>query len=107
MTYDSEVLEELCSEFNLAEYVASEYDARWSGGKLWLHCPLHEDDTPSMSIDPKWNNFYCFSCKSRGSPIDWFRRVEGLTFQQSVEYVSKAVGKHILSFHGILLNPFY
>jgi hypothetical protein len=31
-------------------------------------CPFHEDSTPSFTIYPEENKFYCFGCKVAGGP---------------------------------------
>ncbi len=43
-------------------------------------CPLgiHSDSTPSFHIYPDTNTFYCFGCKSTGSPIDFVMKLTGL-----------------------------
>jgi DNA primase len=37
-----------------------------------LHCPFHEDSTPSLQVYPQTNTCYCFSsnCKTHGKAID-------------------------------------
>ena len=37
-----------------------------------IHCPFHEDKTPSMQVYPETGTVYCFSsnCKTRGKSID-------------------------------------
>ena len=37
-----------------------------------LHCPFHDDKTPSMQVYPETNTVYCFSsnCKTHGKAID-------------------------------------
>lgn len=90
--YDNESLAELCSEFDLFNYVENHYEGRIQSGKLWLHCPFHTDKTPSLCIDSSSNRFYCFSCKVTGSPIDWFVKMDGMSFSDAVRTVCSYTG---------------
>ena len=40
--------------------------------KKHIHCPFHDDKTPSMQVYPDTNTVYCFSgnCDKSGKPID-------------------------------------
>jgi DNA primase len=39
------------------------------GLELRLHCPFHEDKTPSLSISAETGKFHCFGCKAKGGDI--------------------------------------
>ena len=43
-----------------------------------VSCPFHgEDHNPSMHLYTNNNTFYCFSCKSSGSQIDFVQKIKG------------------------------
>ena len=39
------------------------------GTELRLHCPFHEDSTPSLSINAETGKFHCFGCHQKGGDI--------------------------------------
>lgn len=39
------------------------------GIELRLHCPFHEDKTPSLSINAETGKFHCFGCHAKGGDI--------------------------------------
>ena len=39
------------------------------GARLLGLCPFHEEKTPSFSVDPKAQLFYCFGCQDRKSVV--------------------------------------
>ncbi len=57
-------------------------DAR--GDKLMASCPLHDDKTPSMSIDLGKKLWKCFSCGAGGTVIDLHMRVAGLSVKDAM-----------------------
>ena len=58
------------------------------GSALYASCPLHEDKTPSLSLDPKLGRsglWYCFSCESGGDSIELFMRARRMGFADAVK----------------------
>ncbi len=41
-----------------------------------LHCPFHDDKTPSMQVYPKTNSYYCFGCGAKGDVIQFIEDYE-------------------------------
>ena len=50
-----------------------------------VHCPAHEDRTPSLQIYEKTNSFYCFSCSTGGSVIDLVRLVRNYSIAKAIQ----------------------
>jgi DNA primase len=49
------------------------------GMELRLHCPFHEDSTPSLSINAETGKFHCFGCHAKGGDIfDFVISKEGI-----------------------------
>ena len=50
------------------------------GTELRLHCPFHEDSTPSLSINAETGKFHCFGCHAKGGDIfDFVVAKEGIS----------------------------
>jgi len=54
------------------------------GGKLMVSCPLHDDKTPSCSIDAARGLWKCFSCGQGGTVIDMQMRVTGMSCKDAM-----------------------
>lgn len=94
--YDNDSLQELCSQVDLLEYASKTVEFQRVNDDSWsAHCPQHIDKTSSLFITPSKQLFYCFSCRRSGNIINWLMEFEGLTFNESVDKVSKIVGKDI------------
>lgn len=59
------------------------------GGQLYAHCPFHEDDTESFTVNPETSEWFCHSCKRGGSEVEFLA-----TFFD----VSKSIAKHALNY---------
>lgn len=60
-----------------------------NGKEYFGNCPLHTDKTPSFSITPDKNMFYCFSCGRGGGIVKYLMEYESLDFDNAVEKASK------------------
>ena len=57
------------------------------------HCPLHEDDTPSLFVYPKNNSWYCYGCCIGGDAIEFIRKHRGMSYREAVTYLG--IREHI------------
>lgn len=89
MTYDDEMLQEINANVDLLEYVSQFIDMEKKGRDYFGHCPLHVDNTPSFSITPSKNSYYCFSCGRSGGIIGFLMEYEHLKFDDAVRKASK------------------
>ena len=53
-------------------------------------CPLHQEKTPSFSINKEKNVWYCFGCSEGGDTIQLVMKVLNKTFQDSLKFLTKA-----------------
>jgi DNA primase len=73
--------------------VAGEHIALKRVGQRWMGlCPFHQEKTPSFSINPALNLFFCFGCQKSGDAITFVREVEHLDFVEAVERLAQRAG---------------
>lgn len=60
-----------------------------SRAHVMMSCPLHEDRTPSLSINTEHGGFFCFSCGAKGS----FRRLKEILIGNGVVAAPVRSGK--------------
>lgn len=92
MFYDKEYLEEIKTNVNLLEYISNDIDLKKKGKEYFGHCPKHVDLTPSFSVSPIKNIFYCFSCGRGFSIYDYLMEYEMMNFDEAVKKASKLSG---------------
>ncbi len=63
-----------------------------SGSRLKGLCPFHEEKTPSFSVDPGRQLFYCFGCQTGGDLFKFVMLYEKVAFPEAVETVAKRAG---------------
>ena len=55
-------------------------------------CPFHSEKTPSFSVNPNDNVFYCFGCQAKGDVIAFVMEKEALDFPGAVERLATKAG---------------
>ncbi|HEY6415599.1 MAG TPA: DNA primase, partial [Acidimicrobiales bacterium] len=66
--------------------IVSEYTPLRRVGRQWQGlCPFHSEKTPSFSVNPNENVFYCFGCQAKGDVIDFVMQKEQVDFPTAVE----------------------
>jgi len=85
-----ELLEYINNTVNLLEYASQSFEFEQRGrGEYFARCPKHTDNTPSLSITPETNKYFCFGCGRGGGIVKWLMDYEGLSFEQAVDKGSK------------------
>lgn len=92
MVYDEDYLDEIKKNVNLLEYIGNDIELKKRGKEYFGHCPKHVDLTPSFSVNPEKNMFYCFSCGRGFSIFDYLMEYEGMSFDEAVQKAAKLSG---------------
>lgn len=87
--YDDDMLQQINENANLLDYVSQFIEMEKRGNDYFGQCPLHIDNTPSFSITPAKNSYYCFSCGKSGGIIGYLMDYEGMQFESAVEKAAK------------------
>jgi DNA primase len=63
------------------------------GGKNYLGlCPFHSEKTPSFTVSPDKQIFYCFGCGEGGNVFSFVMKQEGLTFPEAAKHLARRYG---------------
>lgn len=85
MKYDYDFIDMINEKIDLLAYISNDIDLKKHGDDYYGHCPLHVDKTPSFSVSPESNKFYCFSCHHGGGIIQYLMAYEGMTYDEAVD----------------------
>jgi len=62
------------------------------GGRYVGLCPFHSERTPSFTVSPDKQLFYCFGCHVGGNVFTFIMKIEGLTFREAVRRLGERAG---------------
>ncbi|WP_407425629.1 DNA primase [Treponema sp.] len=72
----------------VGEYVQLEQ----RGNQWWGCCPFHNEKTPSFSVTPEKNIYYCFGCHEGGDVIKFIMEMEKIRFPEALKFLAKRCG---------------
>lgn len=79
-------MNELVEVANLEEYVSQYVDLETRGNDLFGKCPIHkDDDTPSFTITPTTNLWWCFGCHKGGDILSFIREYHKVDYKQAFQ----------------------
>ncbi|MBQ8502982.1 MAG: DNA primase [Clostridia bacterium] len=85
--FSDEFLAELRMRCDIEQTISSYVQLRRRGKNLVGLCPFHNEKTPSFTVYPDSQSFYCFGCGAGGEVISFIRRAENLDFTEAVRYL--------------------
>lgn len=95
MRYSPEFLEQLRTVCPIETIAANYAHLQRRGRNLVCNCPFHSEKTPSCTIFPDTQSFYCFGCGAGGDVISWVKRIENLEFSDAVKLLAERSGLEI------------
>jgi len=88
-----ETIEEIRSRCNVVEVVGSYLpQLRRRGSTFKCNCPFHQEKTPSFSVDPNNQLFYCFGCQTGGDVFKFVMLYEKVDFREALEMLARRWG---------------
>lgn len=92
MAISERFIQELQERVDIEEVVSSHITLRRRGKTLVGLCPFHNEKTPSFTVYPDTNSFYCFGCGAGGDVISFIRRIDNLDYVEAVKTVAQMAG---------------
>ena len=92
MFYPEEVIEEVRVRNDIIEVVSSYVKLERKGRRYFGLCPFHNEKSPSFSVEPSKQLFYCFGCNKGGSVIQFIMGIENLDFLEALKFLADRVG---------------
>lgn len=89
---NEDFLSELRTRADIESTVSSYVSLKRRGRILTGLCPFHSEKTPSFTVYPETQSYYCFGCGSGGDVITFIKNIENLDYIESVRYLAERVG---------------
>ncbi|MEG6616379.1 DNA primase [Peptococcaceae bacterium 1198_IL3148] len=90
-----EIIEEILHKTDIVQII-SEYVLLKKRGKNYFGiCPFHQEDTPSFSVTPDKQIFYCFGCNAGGNVLKFLMLKEGISYPEAIRMAGVKVGVHV------------
>ncbi len=92
MYYPDEVIEEVRSSNNIVDIIGGYVRLQKKGSSYLGLCPFHNEKSPSFSVSPNKQMYYCFGCGAGGNVFTFIMEYENQTFPEAVKILADRAG---------------
>ncbi len=85
-------LQELKLKTDIYDIVSSYVTLKKRGATYVGLCPFHNEKTPSFTVYPDTQSFYCFGCGAGGDAVGFTRKIENLDYIDAVKLLAQKAG---------------
>ncbi len=88
----SRFIDDLLSRVDILDVVEPRVKLRKTGKNYSGLCPFHQEKSPSFTVQPEKQFYYCFGCGAGGNALGFLMNFENLDFVDAVEMLAKSIG---------------
>ena len=92
MFYPDELIEEVRVKSDIVNVISGYVRIQKKGSSYFGLCPFHNEKSPSFSVSPGKQMYYCFGCGAGGNVITFVMEYENATFQEAVKMLADRAG---------------
>ncbi len=95
MYYPEELIEEIRMKNEIVGVISGYVRMQKKGSSYFGLCPFHNEKSPSFSVSPAKQMYYCFGCGAGGNVITFVMEYENATFQEAVKMLADRAGVNL------------
>ncbi len=90
--YPDDLIEEVRSRNDIVDVISGYVRLQKKGSTYFGLCPFHNEKTPSFSVSPNKQMYYCFGCGAGGNVFTFVMQYENFTFQEAMQSLADRAG---------------
>jgi DNA primase len=90
--YPQTFIDDLKRQADIVRVVQDYVQLKKKGANWMACCPFHKEKTPSFSVSPAKEIFYCFGCHKGGSVFNFVMEMERVSFPEAIKLVAEKSG---------------
>ena len=92
MRYSEDIIEEVRMKNDIVDVISQYVKLTRKGNSYFGLCPFHNEKTPSFSVTPSKQMYYCFGCGAGGNVFTFVMEYENFTFGEALKYLADRAG---------------
>ena len=92
MRYPQTFVDDLRRQADIVRVIQDYVQLKKKGANWMACCPFHKEKTPSFSVSPTKEIFYCFGCHKGGDVFNFVKEIEGVGFGDAIKIVADRIG---------------
>ena len=92
MYYSDEIIEEVRMKNDIVDVISDYVKLQKKGSSYFGLCPFHNEKSPSFSVSPGKQMYYCFGCGAGGNVFTFIMEYENYTFVEALKHLAERAG---------------
>ncbi|MCR5835915.1 MAG: DNA primase [Lachnospiraceae bacterium] len=92
MFFPDELIEDIRMKNDIVDVIGGYVKLKKQGSTYFGLCPFHNEKSPSFSVTPSKQMYYCFGCGEGGNVITFIMKYENYNFVEAVEMLAEKAG---------------
>ena len=85
-------IDQVLDRTDIVDVVDRRVKLKKAGKNYSACCPFHQEKTPSFSVNPEKQFYYCFGCGAGGNALGFLMDYERMEFREAIESLAQAAG---------------
>ncbi|MDO4649130.1 MAG: DNA primase, partial [Eubacteriales bacterium] len=90
--YSDDIIEEVRSKSDIVDVISQYVKLTRRGSNYFGLCPFHNEKSPSFSVTPSKQMYYCFGCGAGGNVFNFVMEYENYNFGEALEHLAERSG---------------
>ena len=95
MYYPEEIVEEIRQKNDIVDVISGYVNLKKQGGNYFGLCPFHNEKSPSFSVSPYKQMYYCFGCHKGGNVFTFICDYENYTYPEAIRFLADRAGVNL------------
>jgi len=95
MYYSQDVIEQIRIGNDIVDVINNYTSLKQKGNSYFGLCPFHKENTPSFSVSPDKQLYYCFGCGASGDVISFIMQTENCDFVDAVKHLARRINYNL------------
>ena len=92
MRYSDDIIEEVRMKNDIVDVISQYVKLTRKGSSYFGLCPFHNEKTPSFSVTPSKQMYYCFGCGAGGNVYNFVMEYENYSFGEALSHLADRAG---------------
>ncbi len=88
-------IQDLLARTDLVELIDARVPLKKTGRNYSACCPFHQEKTPSFTVAPDKQFYYCFGCGAKGNAVGFLMEYEHMNFPEAVKQLASRAGMEV------------
>jgi len=88
-------IDDLLARADIVDVIGAKVTLKKTGKNYSGLCPFHQEKSPSFTVEPAKQFYYCFGCGKGGNAVGFVMDFENIDYPQAIELLASSMGLEV------------